>query len=508
MSGSDRSSELMAPANRPVPRGFSGFSAVRSRTSTIDSTSVPKNADSSYQDQTHEGDHVDSDSATRPDRSCALVAVDVFEAVIHTGAYAGYILFYKTLVSKPPESVEKASTQLYHMQLNFTVPFFLNVVGASSVLVIITLFLLIKPETKSSTPLGRQNANLLLVTTTEKNKNKKDEDHDLEEQEAPTSCWQRFSATRYCGLPVPLLIANVVLNALNGSSYLMALSYLPVTVAESIMMTGPAVSIITSSALQPNIKYNKWIWFSVFPLVIGGILAAWSGTAGSEGGGGSEKAVQENRPAGGVAKMYTFGIMWALIAVLSRAFRIIIVDLIVGEYEQQLPTQDESLEDNVGGAGEGKDKDHSISTVRSEDQAHQEDEDEEEDQHLLQGKKEANYPSKSNNTGRRLERIDEDHQSVSDAEAEPLPNAVRILQLILPYTISIYLILTKVARRDRPRQSFWLPAAKIEVMTGAERSWLAGGLACFGVMSSLWLITEFRLIQHCGSFMRGEHQQW
>mmetsp|Transcript_25931 Transcript_25931/g.65385 ORF Transcript_25931/g.65385 Transcript_25931/m.65385 type:complete len:357 (-) Transcript_25931:499-1569(-) len=168
-------------------------------------------------------------------------------------------------------------------------------------------------------------------------------------------------------------------------------------------------------------------------------------------------------------------------------------------------------------AGEGKDKDHSTSTVRSVDQAHQEDEDEDEDQHLLQGEKMKTHPSKSNNTGRRLERIDEDHQSVSDADAEPLPNAVRILQLILPYTISIYLILSLIFERvrwslysgknafeihpiDPTKQSFWLPAAKIEVMTGAERSWLAGGLACFGVMSSLWLITEFRLIQHCGSY--------
>eukprot|EP00392_Amoebophrya_sp_AT5.2_P003015 g3020.t1 len=286
----------------------------------------------------------------------------------------------------------------------------------------------------------------------------------------------------YFGLPYPVLVVTAILGSLVGATYLLTFLYLPITVAESIMMTGPAVSILLSSLLQPNVKYNFWIWASVFPLVLGGIFVS-----------AFASALDEKDSASGAKTngVYLVGILWAMASVVCRALRIIVIDVVVGQYEKKLAEQE-----LVGALQEDDAADGThvgVGVVATTEQG--------------------------------LQRSDSQAAGGGAKSEHPFPSAVKILQLILPFNIVLTIALSLLfertayspfvqARREadgsaatrnatsapESSDSWWLPISKIQHLAPDERTSVFLGLFCFSFFTALWILTEFRLVQTCGSY--------
>ncbi|CAD7947093.1 unnamed protein product [Amoebophrya sp. A120] len=502
-------------------------------------------------------------AAARMSTPCMIFS-EVLQALVHTGSYVFYVLVYK-LSTQDPHAVENenapgagvtaptttTTNTFLDWRLNFQAPLFLNVCVATHVFLVTSLYLLFG------------NAYNFTITPGHK-----------------SYAMFKQQKNSFLGLPVSLLVANVMLNVLSGFSYLSCLLYLPVSVVEPVMMVGPAVSIVVTSVLQPNVQYNRWTWASVLPIVLGGMFAAGAGSGLSDfqsdnaiapGGGAAPAATTSaptatSTPAGaeamvagrkststtaavlgvdttnveqqssflhlllaaatgttasmlpstssersagalaaarfpiaGPSASFSLGIIWSIVAVLSRAFRIIIVDLVQGNYEKNL------TEKQLQRATEGQQEENEISPLLVKKQS----------------SKTGTIPRNST-----LDSIGEDEVAAenpqqppaakveltaADAQSIKMPSAVRTLQLILPFNWCCYLFLSFLMEHEDGVGSAWLPYNRVQQLL-AEDSALKQqypnmnfpnflrAIFCIGIGSALWLLTEFLLIDACGSY--------
>mmetsp|Transcript_22956 Transcript_22956/g.58032 ORF Transcript_22956/g.58032 Transcript_22956/m.58032 type:complete len:330 (-) Transcript_22956:1747-2736(-) len=81
-------------------------------------------------------------------------------------------------------------------------------------------------------------------------------------------CDLRFTAT-FHGIPVWLILAEVVLNTTAFYLFFQSLALLPASHAQAVMMVQPGLGILFQAVAQPQIKYNAYmLWLAVLPIVL------------------------------------------------------------------------------------------------------------------------------------------------------------------------------------------------------------------------------------------------
>ncbi|CAD7925020.1 unnamed protein product [Amoebophrya sp. A120] len=381
------------------------------------------------------------------------------EAVVHTTAYVAYVISFKTLSSEPGSEMS-ARSKFHDYQLGFDVPLLISLNLAFHTFVLVSVWL---AAFGSGVAAGKEATVTPLFWR------------------GPTS----HRVATVFGIPLDFLCANVILNVFSGISFLQALIFLPASIAEAIMQTGPAMSILITSILQPHIRYNRWAWVSVVPIVGGGVLACLRTD------GGAQNADPKTK--------YLLGLFWSMIALLSRCLRIIVVDLVVGRYEDRVKgtLQDELSEDTererliLGGGDDTSEKQQPTKSAVG------------------------GGATTTSSLPDRAPNPQDDvvlRSTTPSAPASPrtLPPALKVLQVMMPINTVIYLLASLLIERGLNDE--WAPWQKMKLLMAEPapaNSFVAGGtkgtllavlLLIVGTTGFLWLLTEFRLVEHSGSY--------
>ncbi|CAD7963096.1 unnamed protein product [Amoebophrya sp. A25] len=384
---------------------------------------------------------------------CTMVLViDTIETIIHTLAYVTNLLIYKTVSSLPKNSKGGPAGRtgptvgpdyLEPMRFGYKAPFFHNFVQAGVACLVVSAFLVtfpVKPSAKRKPPTSPRNPGA----------GGSDSDDSNFVLSAPFA--SRRPRCLVFGVPLLVLTVFCLFNVLNGFTYLSSLMYLPASVAEALQMTGPAVNLVLTAVFQPKIRYNLWAWLSVIPIIAGGVMVAIR--PGLFGGGEDEPQTKHTKVD------YIWGILFATVALLTRALRIIAIDLVAGRHEQSLQRRS----DGSSPRGDSSNEDEKRAL-------------------LPDGKDDEQLPARSS------------------ASREPfvMPNVVTILQACLPLNSLLYVIFSMIfEREENGPMSQWRP--HFLKPDNAHLTGLIGFLLLEGMCNSVWILTEFRIVEKMGSY--------
>ncbi|CAD7925018.1 unnamed protein product [Amoebophrya sp. A120] len=391
-------------------------------------------------------------NAAAPARTTRML-IDVLEVVTQATAYVFQVIIFKLIVSRP-EDAKEGTEWLKGLRFHFDAPLFLSVFIASTSFCVVSLFLCVSP----TKPYEKQ-----LVTTQ----------------------W------RYFGVPIGLMGLFVFFNVINAFAELYALMYLPASIMESILMTAPALSVIFTRVLQPSIRYNNWAYFSIIPIVAGGILSALPAN------------FREDVQSTGGRENFGLGLFWAITATIFRVVRVIVVDMVSGQFEERMIEEEQNelaprIEHLPNPQEETEDERAAVLNAQ---------------RGGAQNEQQLPVPAFGRLADLEVDQEQEENRPLvvparegeREAGAQPMPNVVNILRIMGPVSAVAYLVMSLSVERNWNGDRSWTPAVRVgEIFAtgGALRLFELSMAVIFGegLLATMWVLSEFRLTERCGAF--------